>query len=472
MSQQLLLAACEQAERSEPAVRAAALMRIARVLTRSDQAAAEKVLERGIALAKELDGNTASPLLSNGIFLAAAVSATQALPLYADRRQIDPFGGQVVGLVNAMAQHGHLDDALIYLNDPLPGDRFPLHYVNNLERECRDDATRLKLLELSIREWRNPARGDAGPGERFAVSAFAGFFGRYWNLLLREVATPVLTELVRWALDVKSEPRRFPLTENPDDPDLAENERLLFGLMPALLELDPDLAHSTLESHPQLAAAVKRFPRGMESVWKEQRKFDPARDDAMTIGDSEIMYMSEALATDFKEAFQSANRSLAKDADPKNPNGAPKECWPSAAEFRNILFKAGQHQGVAAEKHLARIADPDLRLSAQIELCAAIAGLPQIGGMTMRRPAKPHSKQVPPSPAQLSQLFGAVLPGIRCPKCKWTPRTKNRWSCNCGHAWNTFDTRGLCPACGHQWEITRCLECGAMSPHPEWYEER
>jgi hypothetical protein len=45
------------------------------------------------------------------------------------------FGGAVVGLVNAMAEHGHVDDALAYLNDPLPGDCFPLHVVNNLARE-------------------------------------------------------------------------------------------------------------------------------------------------------------------------------------------------------------------------------------------------------------------------------------------------------------------------------------------------
>src|SRR5579863_10031414 len=101
MSQQLLLAACEQAERSAPAVRAAALMHIARVVARSDQAAAEQYLERGITLAKGLDDNTASPLLQNAIYLAAAVSAKQALPLYAEHRRIDPFGSAVVGLVNA-----------------------------------------------------------------------------------------------------------------------------------------------------------------------------------------------------------------------------------------------------------------------------------------------------------------------------------------------------------------------------------
>src|SRR5580658_1751176 len=86
MSQQLLLAACEQAERSEKAVRAAALMHIARVLALSDQGAAEQLLERGIALAKEVDGDATSLLLGNAVSLAAAVSAKHSLPLYAEHR--------------------------------------------------------------------------------------------------------------------------------------------------------------------------------------------------------------------------------------------------------------------------------------------------------------------------------------------------------------------------------------------------
>src|ERR1700685_1091000 len=102
MSQQLLLSACEQAERSETAVRAAALMHIARVLARSDQAAAEQLLEQGIALAKQIDGDATSLLLRNAISLAAAVSAKHALPLYAEYRRIDPFGGDVASLVNVM----------------------------------------------------------------------------------------------------------------------------------------------------------------------------------------------------------------------------------------------------------------------------------------------------------------------------------------------------------------------------------
>jgi len=40
----------------------------------------------------------------------------------------------------------------------------------------------------------------------------------------------------------------------------------------------------------------------------------------------------------------------------------------------------------------------------------------------------------------------------------------------CGHVWNTFDTRGLCPGCSHQWKHTACLSCTRWSLHEDWYE--
>jgi hypothetical protein len=87
-------------------------------------------------------------------------------------------------------------------------------------------------------------------------------------------------------------------------------------------------------------------------VWDGQRKYDPALDDLVEIGDSELMPIAEALATDFEAAFRAAQESFAEGSNTESPNGAHKECWPSAREFRHILFKAGQHQGLAAAKHL------------------------------------------------------------------------------------------------------------------------
>ena len=469
MSQQLLLDARDQAERSEPAVRAAALMHIARVLTRSDHSAAEQLLTQAIAFAKELDDYTSSLLLRNAVFLAAAVSPKQALPLYADHRELDPFGGAVIGLINAMAEHGHLEDAIAYLSDPLPGDRFPLDFLGNLDRECRDDHIRLKLLRLAVRAWKESVPTGPRMEARFARPSFVGFFGHHWSLMPPDEARPILIEALQWALKEKTEPCRCTLTNDPGDPELSsESELWLFWLMPALQVLEPELAQNVLRDHPQVAAAVGRFPRGMLSVMDKGRKFDRARDDAIMIGHSRIMPMSEALATNFEAAFQEAYVLYARDSNPEDPNVAPKECWPSASEFRNILFKAGQHQGLQAPKHLDRISDPDLRLFAQIELCAALEDLPQIGGSLIW-----HSSKQRPARSRLSigpaTMLGSEIPGVRCPKCEWRPRAKNLWRCRCGHHWNTFDTWGLCPECGYQWEITACLECGEISPHKDWY---
>jgi len=70
---------------------------------------------------------------------------------------------------------------------------------------------------------------------------------------------------------------------------------------------------------------------------------------------------------------------------------------------------------------------------------------------------------------------------IRCPLCDWTPGAGSRWSCYaegtpeppfpaCGATWNTFETRGRCPGCSHQWKWTSCLQCGGFSLHEDWYE--
>jgi len=59
---------------------------------------------------------------------------------------------------------------------------------------------------------------------------------------------------------------------------------------------------------------------------------------------------------------------------------------------------------------------------------------------------------------------------IRCPQCQWEPRRDDRWRCDCGNDWNTFDTYGECPHCGKRWHMTQCLSCGEWSPHEKWYE--
>lgn len=95
---------------------------------------------------------------------------------------------------------------------------------------------------------------------------------------------------------------------------------------------------------------------------------------------------------------------------------------------------------------------------------------------TERSPAPPVHKTEKAKP-------GGRKPRIRCPKCGYQPKASDRWVCSntigsgpnsgmCGHVWNTFDTRGKCPSCRFQWQVTACLSCHEWSAHEDWYEDR
>lgn len=63
---------------------------------------------------------------------------------------------------------------------------------------------------------------------------------------------------------------------------------------------------------------------------------------------------------------------------------------------------------------------------------------------------------------------------IACPRCDWRPAPGFVWRCSCGHAWHTFDTHGVCPACGRVWTMTQCSTftgCGQWSDHEDWYHD-
>lgn len=62
---------------------------------------------------------------------------------------------------------------------------------------------------------------------------------------------------------------------------------------------------------------------------------------------------------------------------------------------------------------------------------------------------------------------------VRCPKCSWEPLAESRWRCDeCETLWDTFETRGHCPACGKVYIDTQCFKregCGEWSPNADWY---
>jgi uncharacterized protein (TIGR03435 family) len=157
-------------------------------------------------------------------------------------------------------------------------------------------------------------------------------------------------------------------------------------------------------AHPQLARAATRFPNGLPSqyahldvrpadeeapqIHRELDLEEHARNDYLSLEDA-FLPVAEELRTNFERAFTMALNGYESDTNPRRENTAPQVCWPSAAGFRSILYKAGTYEGLHAERHLARIPDAALRLLSQIELAAALAGIRQAGYSIMRELPEP-----------------------------------------------------------------------------------
>ena len=124
MPQDLLADARGQAERSGPAVKAAALLHLARVLTKVDSAEAERVLDEGLALTATLPEGERDILIGEAATLAATVSPPRAFPLvreaHTDRESM------LRRTLFNMLEHGHVLDAVAYLSEPAPGRAVPV----------------------------------------------------------------------------------------------------------------------------------------------------------------------------------------------------------------------------------------------------------------------------------------------------------------------------------------------------------
>jgi len=59
--------------------------------------------------------------------------------------------------------------------------------------------------------------------------------------------------------------------------------------------------------------------------------------------------------------------------------------------------------------------------------------------------------------------------GFACPSCKAAPPVGSFWRCSrCGEAFDTFQTRSVCPNCAAQPAVTMCVDCRAQNPFSEW----
>ena len=392
MAQDFLSAAREQAEQSDPPVKAAALLRIARVWKAFDQAEAERLLERGITLATKLPEPDRSRILEGAVSLAAAVSPRRALRLMSSLE--GPGFGRSEALICGMMIHGHVAEAASYLCEPIAGMPYPFSGANNAISLCREEETQRKIVRAAVATWL------AGSESRYghSRSQFLRLFNHRWKLLPEDEAKEAVRGIVRLIVDKPDERTNSRMSGGVKTVVFSSTHSAsLFHILNPLRNLDPELATSLCERHPELAVASATYPYGYvaEPTRPRAERVSKEDSDCIAVGETGMVPISEALKTNFAVVFEDAFRVYALDSPPGNRNKAPLECWPSTNAFRNLLYKAGKYEGRAAARHLDRSPEADLRLFAQIELAAAIAGLPQAAYTNI--PSRPRS----PIPSQV-----------------------------------------------------------------------
>lgn len=393
-----------QAGRAEPAIQAAALLHIARVLTVFDREEAAATLDVGLALADSLPEREKSTILEQGLSLVAAVDPPRAFRLLAEGSVLPRH---LHHIFQTMVEHGHVEALAAYLIEAGAPAEYPFSIVGLTLQKCADDDTRARVLRSAIRMWLDMAdvskpRNARQDSVRTESTFFLDVFAHHRLVLSHDETAEVTRRMVDTIRQQPAEPTNARVNSRTHTVEFHQRrDYQLFHLLPLVREFAPDLIDDLFAAHPELAAAAAVFPLGMDSVQEEIRREAPAAacgsgfsyagsGDPGEIEWAKKKWEGERVG-DFEPHFEDALRRYAEDSDPQNPNHAPREFWPSTQVFRQAMYRSGKAQGARAIANLDRIPDPDLRLLAEIEFHAALAGLPECRGswIQSRRRAGP-----------------------------------------------------------------------------------
>ena len=370
-----------QAEQCTPPDCAPALLRLARVWTVNNRSEAERVLDRGLSLLSQLPEDDRLAIAPHAVCLAACVAPDRAFGL---RKSFDTADSTDTFLVH-MASHGHAAVAVDYLTRWSGEGRFPYRAAAAVSSHAKDDKERRGILRSALlasrgadTDWRD-------------LCDVVRLLRQHWHLLPQPEARDAVGSLARLILGKTDDRGGRTQIGGPHGTVTfsSQRSRLLFDLLGPLKRLDPPLADSTVRGNTELARAAASYPDGhdtdapqpsqrpsAESVEQWKRNWT-----GITLAAGFFRIEDEKNA-DFKNSFDQALRSYAGDADPVRPNPYPRECWPSAEDFRAILHGAGRHAEESGGRLLARVPDPVLRLFAEIEFAAGAGGLTHIGSIT------------------------------------------------------------------------------------------
>lgn len=263
---------------------------------------------------------------------------------------------------------------------------FPFFAVESLLEMGEGSEGGLTLLRRAVAAWRT------APTRETTDGFLSLLFGQRWGLLPAEEAGAVAREIVAFAQSQPDEPEFQASYQSQGGVTITSmRANTLFQILHVLRRLDAALAESLIAEDEQLAAAARRFPHGMETIHDERQLRVPgAASGGFGMGWSERDFADmEALMQDSGDGDLGAAMELAleeyrEDTAPESPNQAPREFWPSTYRYRSTLYRIGKERGRDGAVYLDRIPDDDLRLLAEIEFEAALAGLPELNGIQMK----------------------------------------------------------------------------------------
>jgi hypothetical protein len=235
VSAQLINEILQKAEQSEPPVKAAALLYIARVLAAFDRPEAERMLEEGIELIFALPKPAADPLLDQAISLAATVSPKRALslmPLIPDR-----WHGRMNGIIFPMLRHGHIADAVSWLSDPSPQEEYPFNAALEAIGRSKNEEARRNILRGAIR-----ARL---VGSKFRSHGFEDLFSFSWEVLPGDEARTAVRKIVQRIIEEPDPRTDAKFSSGQSTAQFSSTrEATLFETFGPVSQLDPELAAS------------------------------------------------------------------------------------------------------------------------------------------------------------------------------------------------------------------------------------
>jgi hypothetical protein len=336
------------------------------------QQQARALLERSIAIAETLREPVRHILLGETHTAALEVSPERAMLLLNEFAEHPSGHYRIEMTLHRLLERGFIHTVIGYLLGVEHGIQYPYDVAGAAIHAAKDPARRIALLRQALRAARSEIDATRPNYLHHPSFGLLELFNDHWRVLPpTEAATTVreLADLITAAPDQRES------YSGPGFHFSSTRQRLLFQLLGPCRQLEPQLAAALVAAHPQLARAATRFPNGLASYYADP-DVRPTNEEPPRV--HRQLDLEEQARNDYES-----------DTNPRRRNTAPQVCWPSAAGFRSILYKAGTYEGLHAERHLARIPDAALRLLSQIELAAALAGVRQAGYSIMRELPEP-----------------------------------------------------------------------------------